>query len=168
MNNKGFTLVEALAVIVVLGLVLSIGGFSVASYLNNSREKTLNVFKENIKSGMINCYNECKYLKTEICNEGIFLQLKEDPDDENKITGYKLSSTIGSLAEYGFLENQGSDEEGNALIIKNPVTDDDITDCTVEVTYNRDSGNFSIDINGGALTDAGKKAICNSADLDYK
>lgn len=165
MNNKGFTLVEALAVIVVLGLVLSIGGYSVANYLSKSKTDALDIFKKNIKSGMINYYNECKYLSTGVCSK---ITIEDEKDEDDKIISHKLSTTIGSLAEYGFLENQGSDEEGNALIIKNPVTGDDITDCTVEVTYNRASGDFSVDINGDTLSDEAQKNICNSADLDYK
>lgn len=133
MNNKGFTLVEALAVIVVLSLVLSIGGYSVASYLSDSKEKGLNVFKNNVKSGMINYYNECKYLSTGegdvICSSVI----------ENIKLNNKLDTTIGALAEYGFIENQGNDEDTGILIIKNPVNEEeDLTNCQVSITYYTD------------------------------
>ena len=135
-NNKGFTLIEALAVIVVLGLVLAIGGYSVANYLNKAREDSLGVFKENIKSGMINYYNECRYLSV---NDSIC-----KIEDEFVISGNKLDTTIGKLAEYGFLENQGSEEDGSTLIIKNPVTDEDITSCKVSITYNKDNQEFGV------------------------
>lgn len=138
MNNKGFTLVEALAVIVVLSLVLSIGGYSVASYLSDSKEKGLNVFKNNVKSGMINYYNECKYLSTGVCSPGDIQEVK-DENDNDTVIGYKLSTTIGTLAEFGFIENQGNDEETGSLIINNPINEEeDLTKCQVSIIYYTD------------------------------
>ena len=40
-NNKGFTLVELLAVIVILGLLMAIAIPSVTKYITQSRVKTL-------------------------------------------------------------------------------------------------------------------------------
>ena len=40
-NNKGFTLVELLAVIVILGLLMAIAIPSVTKYITQSRKKTL-------------------------------------------------------------------------------------------------------------------------------
>ena len=135
-NNKGFTLIEALAVIVVLGLVLAIGGYSVANYLNKTRENSLIVFKENIKSGMINYYNECKYLSTGVCSD------LTDVEEEEVIIGYKLETTIGELAEYGFIENQGNNEETGTLIIKDPIDEGVvISTCNVSITYYTDKYN---------------------------
>ena len=136
MNNKGFTLVEALAVIVVLGLVLSIGGYSVASYLSDSKEKGLNVFKNNVKSGMINYYNECMHLSTGVCS---YITIN-DGKEGDKIISHELITTIGDLADFGFIENQGNDEDNGSLIIKNPIDEnEDLTNCEVSITYYTDS-----------------------------
>ncbi len=48
MNNKGFTLVELLATIIILGLVTGISVMSYTSYLNNAKSKTEEVFKNNV------------------------------------------------------------------------------------------------------------------------
>ena len=48
MNNKGFTLVELLATIIILGLITGISVMSYISYLNNAKSKTEEVFKKNI------------------------------------------------------------------------------------------------------------------------
>lgn len=48
MNNKGFTLVELLATIIILGLITSIGTLAYTGYLKNTKEKTEEVFKKNI------------------------------------------------------------------------------------------------------------------------
>ena len=134
MNNKGFTLIEILAVIVLLGVVLTIGGFSVSSYLKNSNEQSLYVFKENIKSGMINCYNECKYMSTNVCN-GV------------NINNNTLTITIGDLARLGFIQNQGSNEDGDTLIINNPINEEEnLTNCKVSISYNKSDEKFE-DVN---------------------
>ena len=141
MNNKGFTLVEALAVIVLLGLVLSIGGYSGAKNIKNWKEESLKIFKESIKSGMINYYNECKHLST---SDAICKKDKGDDSEEkiSVISSNTLSTTIGALAEYGFIENQGNDEDTGSLIIKNPVNEEeDLTNCKVSITYYTDKHN---------------------------
>lgn len=48
MNNKGFTLVELLATIIILGIITGISVMSYTSYLNNAKTKTEDVFKKNI------------------------------------------------------------------------------------------------------------------------
>ena len=48
MNNKGFTLVELLATIIILGLITGISVMSYTSYLNNAKSKTEEVFKNNV------------------------------------------------------------------------------------------------------------------------
>lgn len=141
MNNKGFTLVETLAVLVILGIVLSIGGYSIVNYLSFSKEKSLNMFKENVKSGMINYYNECKYMSPtdNICKlNGISVI-----DYNNNNNNNTLTTTVAKLAEYGFLENQGKKED-DVLIVKNPITNKVINDCKVSITYNKTNQEFGV------------------------
>ena len=44
MNNKGFTLVELLATIVILGIVMGIASYGVISAINSSKDKSQDVF----------------------------------------------------------------------------------------------------------------------------
>lgn len=53
MNNKGFTLVEILAAIVILGLVMGIGVSGVTSFINNSKKKSEEIFVGKFKSAVI-------------------------------------------------------------------------------------------------------------------
>ena len=46
MNNKGFTLVEMLATIVILGLIMGIASYGVISAINTSKKKSEGVFVE--------------------------------------------------------------------------------------------------------------------------
>lgn len=48
MNNKGFTLVELLATIIILALIAGISMISYNGYLNRSKDKTEEIFKKNI------------------------------------------------------------------------------------------------------------------------
>ena len=144
MNNKGFTLIEALAVIVLLGIVLAIGGYSVANYLSDSKEKSIDVFKKNIKSGMINCYNECKYLKTDVCDSD-YIKIGTKKDEYGKIIEYNLKTNVRTLIEFGFLDNQyikslqdvESFEQEGLL----PITQ--LISCELSITYDKVNQEFS-------------------------
>ena len=48
MNNKGFTLMEMLATVVIVGILLSITTISIVGYINDSREKARQVEESNI------------------------------------------------------------------------------------------------------------------------
>lgn len=139
MNNKGFTLIEALSVIVLVSIVLAVGGYAVSVNLKDSKEKSLDILKSNIKNGAINYYNECKYLSgsNSMCNG-------KYEKNENK-----LIITVNNLKEYGFLE--GIMEEDNTgasignLVIVNPVSGEDIRDCEIKLIYNSENKNFTFE-----------------------
>lgn len=136
MNNKGFTLVEVIAAVAILGVVMTIGVYSVVNYLSAGKEKSLDIFKENIKSGMINYYNECKYLSTGVCSSGNIQEVK-DENDNDTVIGYKLSTTVGNLVEYGFLDSNDS-----SYGIKDPITEEDISNCNISITYDKTKKDF--------------------------
>ncbi len=48
MNEKGFTLIEMLATIVILGIVMGITGYSVIGTINNSKARSEEIFVEKI------------------------------------------------------------------------------------------------------------------------
>lgn len=48
MNNKGFTLVEVLAVVVILGIILGIATYSVIGIIETSRTKSEQIFVEKL------------------------------------------------------------------------------------------------------------------------
>lgn len=53
-NRNGFTLMETLVVIVILGILLSLAYMSASKYLNSVRQTTYSTFEENIKDGVTN------------------------------------------------------------------------------------------------------------------
>lgn len=52
MNNKGFTLVELLATIVIIGLIMGIATTSVISTINNSKKKSEKVFVDKLATAI--------------------------------------------------------------------------------------------------------------------
>ncbi len=61
-NNKGFTLVELLAVIVILGLLMAIAIPSVTKYITNSRKKTLATSVDSYITAVMTEVNDGGYL----------------------------------------------------------------------------------------------------------
>ena len=54
MNKKGFTMVELMAVITILGILMSLAYMGVTQYLERARDATYEDFEENIRTGATN------------------------------------------------------------------------------------------------------------------
>jgi len=140
MNRKGFTLVELLAALVILGILVSIGGVAITKTINGSKEKNYETLVANIKSGVEAYYQECKY--------GLNAEKKENGGQYLPYDCLE-QTTLGNLVKYGYLNYNGkkTSNDKNYNILINPKTDDDITNCTVA---------YSVDINGKmTLTSSG-------------
>lgn len=130
MNRKGFTLVELLGAIVILAIIVAIITPSVMRILKNSDEANYNMMIDNIITGSKMYYEECKY--GDIKNS----------DGSKKICSSSVDLTLGDLVRLGFVT--GTNEE-NKLIIKDPKTDKDISNCSITI-------NVSTDTNTGKVT----------------
>ena len=53
-NKRGFTMLELLAVIIILGIIISLAYTSISKYLNQARSTTYEDFEKNITSGVTN------------------------------------------------------------------------------------------------------------------
>lgn len=105
LNNKGFTLVELLSVIVLLGLILVIVGTKGLGVFDNAKVAIDNQNKEAIIEG-------AKVLLVEIenCDEFILGDLKKVFDGISKceeIQNQNLSIQLSKLIENNYITNSG-------------------------------------------------------------
>lgn len=113
-DNKGFTLVELIVVIVLIGLLAGFGTYSIVNVIRASDIKECELLISNIKSAAEVYYQECKYAN----NTGISCNINEG----------KLSTTLGNLVQYGYLKSNGDD-----VLLVNTLNDEDISNCQISV-----------------------------------
>lgn len=135
MNNKGFTLVELLATIVVLAMVISIGTYAITGIINNAKEKNYQLLITNIKDGAEVYYQECKYSSKVATNSGI---------ECKKVAGTnKYEADLGTLVKYGYIK--GNDTDNNKkFTISNPKDDKNISTCKINVWFDDSSKTLKV------------------------
>lgn len=122
MNNKGFTLVELLVTLVLLGIIATISITGVVSVMNNSKNSEYKVLLKNIDTGAKMFYEDCEYgsLRGKKLSNGDFVCNKN---------GNKYEIPISTLIQYGFLTG---DSNGRVL---NPKDNKDIKGCKITISY---------------------------------
>lgn len=121
MNNKGFTLVELIAIVVLLALVMGIGAISVTKIINNAKEKDYQLLVENIKSAVELYYQECKYSNDMIIdcpslNSGWYYIYLED------------------LVDNGFIKGNAATSD-DTMYLTNTMDGKDISRCRIKYRY---------------------------------
>lgn len=119
LNNKGFTLVELIATIVILSLVIGITSFSITTIIKRSKEKDYNLLINEIGNAVELYYQECKYVNDNCDNE----------------------ITLGYLVTNGYLKGNSSNEDKYTIV--NPNDGENIYDC--EISYKYENGKFNIE-----------------------
>ncbi len=101
-NKKGFSLVELIGVIVILGIISLIAITEVNRYVKKTKEQTYETYLKNIetatKNKMINC-------------------IKGKEDCNIPEPGDKLKLTVETLIEEGYIEKLQDPEEKNEVYI---------------------------------------------------
>jgi len=83
MNKKGFTLIEMLAVIMLLGILTTIAVVSYTNYLNTSREKSFNLAENSFKDALLEAYVDCKtgFSDNDFCSKHSEPNMKDERDE---------------------------------------------------------------------------------------
>lgn len=127
LNNKGFTLIEVLAVIVIITVLGGIAIPNVLKSINTSKETSEKVLKDNIKTAAQQLYEEIEYNDNELYD-----YTRSSKQESIKISDNVLTIHLQTLIMNGFLGE--GDEDSKKLI--NPVTGEDIGDCIITVKKN--------------------------------
>ena len=92
MNKKGFTLVELLATVVILGVLITIASFSATMMINNAKKKAGAIAVTNLKEAAITYYKQ-NNIKLTKCNEGFMV------DGDNTSSCINVNTMNVSLLE---------------------------------------------------------------------
>ena len=131
LNNKGFTLIEVLAVIVIIAIIGGIAIPNVLSTINNSKDVAEKIMIENIKIAAQQLYEEVEFAGTTPGTE--LYNYKEDGTKDTiiKIHDNTITVNLQTLVSNGFLKVTSED---NKKIIKNPKTGENIGECQIIIT----------------------------------
>jgi len=138
MNNKGFTLIELMATIILLSIIMTIGTVSVVSAINTSKEKSYDTLISNVKTAAKAFYEEC---------ENSYIIETEIPIEKCSINDNKLTISYKTLLDYGFLKSSAITEEDidndgvkeEIKIIENPKDNSNLNNCNILVTKEVDT-----------------------------
>ena len=141
LDNKGFTLVELLATVVLLSIIVGIAGISITTIIKNSKEKDYQLLVKEIKNAVELYYQECKFVNNNCSSE----------------------ITIGYLVDNGYIKGNSVDIDDESILV-NPNTGIDISNCSIKYSYN--NGNMIIESNGEISTCSNDGKCCPTS-LDY-
>lgn len=146
MNRKGFTLIEVLAVIVLVGIVLGIIIVpNVLEDYNDSKNNAYDMLINNIKTASENYYMECEYGGLVNCS----------------LTGNYIEVSLKELVQNGFLTV--TSDAGEKKVI-DPRNNNDISECKIKIEKSVVGDNYKVTYN---LTLAdGESAYCPFNDGD--
>ena len=136
-SNRGFTLVELLAAIVLLAIIASVGTYSITNIIKASKQKNYQLLIKNIKSAAEVYYDECKYTD----KEKVVFDLNTYASTRNKChtfiyAGYNgFIITLGDLVTNGYLTGNSKEGEDGDYTIVNPNTNESISECYIGVGY---------------------------------
>lgn len=147
MNNKGFTLVELLVTLLLLGIIATISITGVISVMTNSKNSEYKVLIKNIETGAKMFYEDCEYgtlVGNSVCNK------TEDTEDTDNTYIYTIELSV--LTKYGFLTGNSSGQ------VINPKDNKNISGCEITIKYkNKDyfftyNGKYETDENGNKIS----------------
>ncbi len=132
LNNKGFTLIEVLAVIAIIAILGLIAVPGVLNSINNGKKSSYNIMISNIKTASQSLYEEVDYMNGKVYN---YDESGTKTATLVKITNSKITLNLQTLVSNGYLKGTTSEKEGEKiLILINPVDGQNIGSCQITIT----------------------------------
>ena len=139
LNNKGFTLVEVLAVIVIIGILGIVAIPNGLSTINNGIKATYDILVKDITIAGIGLYEEIDYMNSTLYhydtegNTSTEIMIGKNIEG-NAIDTNSLEVNLQTLVSNGLLTSNNTDIDGtnkNDKIITNPKTKENIGECRI-------------------------------------
>ena len=111
MNKKGFTLVELLATVVILGVLITIASFSATAMINNAKKKAGSLAVSNLKEAAITYYKQ-NNIKLSKCTAGFMV----DGDNTSSCITSANEITVNTLIEAGAFTDTKNACDKNATV----------------------------------------------------
>lgn len=137
-DNKGFTLVEVLAVVVIIGILGGLTAKGVLSSINTGKEASYKLMINSIVTASQTLYEELEYGGSKILsynydnNQNISQGKEVTINNNNTIT-----TNLQTLVSNGFLSGSSGftdeDESGNKYLI-DPKSKENIGNCEITIT----------------------------------
>lgn len=149
LNNKGFTLIEVLAVVALLAVLGLIAVPNILKTINNSKENTYKVMVGDIKVAGQALYEELEFVGGNLSwydntgKTGAFLTIEDTAD------GKRVVTNLQSLVSNGFLTGTNNSDKSvnkNTKVILNSKTSKDIGECSIIVTRSNTGSEISYSI----------------------
>ena len=127
LNNKGFTLIEVLAVIAIIAILGLIAVPGVLNSINNGKKSSYNIMISNIKTASQSLYEEVNYMNGKVYTYDNSGTKTATPVE---ITNSSITVNLQTLVSNGYLKGTISEKEGEKkLILTNPVDGKNIGSC---------------------------------------
>ena len=173
LNNKGFTLVEVLAVVVILTILGGVAIVGVLSSINSSKEASYKIMTKNIvvasqmmyeetsNKGIMNNSLSKTYEYNELGQTEIEINFVSIYDENNQIKNNVIRTNLQTLVSNGYLDginnytkhcnDENCKENSNKKIILNPKESKDIGECNIVIYKEANSIIVKNDIYGATI-----------------
>lgn len=132
LNNKGFTLIEVLTVLVIISILGLIVVPNTMDVIKGGKENTYKILVKNIRDSAVNLYKELEYSDSKLYYYN---------GDEKQVLSIsntnEVKVNLSSLVRNGFLTGDNVNE-GKVI---NPINNTDMGECEIVITKNIDEDN---------------------------
>ena len=141
-DNKGFTLVEVLAVVVIIGILGGLTAKGVLSSINTGKEASYKLMINSIVTASQTLYEELEYGGSNIF-EYIYSnnEVKKEENKKVEVNDKIIKTNLQTLVSNGFLSGSSGfteqDESGNKYLI-DPKSKENIGNCKIKITKTND------------------------------